>query len=179
MKKFSAISPFQRFLVALGAAVVVFAGVVSLDAYLFRIIQREAFLLIEAKAGIRGLEVRRDSLARERDWMRDHKDDISILERAFVDAANPLEFIETIEGAARSRGASLKLALPQKRGSVLAVGFTAEAGGDRLLSFLGAVENLSYQAVVRDFTFETLGTLDSKIGSTPARLVATIEVLIR
>lgn len=175
--KFTPSSSLQRFFIALGLACAVVVGVSFGDAYLLQRIQKEAARLTVAKVSIRGLEAKRNSLINERDWLREHAGDVAVLENAFVDAKNPLPFIETIEKTAKAHGVSLKLSLPEKRGDILIIRIESESSAAGLLSFLHAIEQLPYQAIVKEFSFESLGAAGSGGESKASRLVATVEVL--
>lgn len=170
----------QRFFASLLIAIVLVSGISAADVYLFMRIRRASEILTTAKVAIRGLEAKRSSLILTRDRLRDFSSDVAILESAFVDASNPLSLIETLERAARSRGVLLKLSLPQKRQKTFSLRLDAEGRFSGLLLFVRALEELPFQAIIEDFSFEVLSReIVSQDSTSPAHFVGVIEVLAK
>ncbi|MDO8500139.1 MAG: hypothetical protein Q7S66_05835 [bacterium] len=176
---------FRRFLGVLGIWLAVVAIAVGLDWYLFTLLQKTAVRLVEAKQKTATLGLKQSSLLKERDRLKEFDADIAKIESAFIDASNPLGFIETLEGLAKENSIVLKLDVPQKKDKTLSMRIEAVGGLQGVLAFVKKMEGLPHQVLFQDATFEKIkeaatGPTGKKVApANKARLSGLIEFLAK
>lgn len=180
----------QRLIVVSVTSLVIGLAVAGLDWYLAALIQKQASELTLAKSAAYRLELKQKALVKERERVKELEPRIAEVERAFVNATEPLLFIESLENLARRDGVMIKLGLPQKKNYTLTMRLEAEGFSRDVLAFAAAVESMPEQVVFADVTFEQLTEKLSALpavakGQTPraggrvVRLAAAIEFLAK
>lgn len=187
---FTLTSHLRRFLIILTVWVLMVIVVYLADWYFWSVLQRKAESLVKAKSAALALELKRTALLGERLLLREHRQDIERIEDIFVDPANPLGFIETVEKISKDYGVVLKLQSPGKKETAITIRFSAEGPIGRVLDFVRKVERLPEQVILDEFSLEILTGVvpsSSQIGaskskteaSTMGRVSGLMEILAR
>ncbi|MFY9461912.1 MAG: hypothetical protein WAP51_01785 [Candidatus Sungiibacteriota bacterium] len=173
--------------ITLWLVVIIVAG--GLDWYIFTLLRGKAARLVELKEATVKLELRRALLLKEQEHIKELEPSLSRVENIFVDASNPILFIQSLEKLARGNGVAIKLGIPEKRDRVLSMRLEAGGGLGGVLAFITEVEFLPEQVIFRNTSFEILTVkipvqpAGSKKAPPPpveqARAVGSIEFLAK
>lgn len=151
------LTPHLRSLLVSGAiALIVVLVAIGLDWYLFTLIQGRAAMLVGSKEATVALELKQAALLKERDRAKELGPSITQVESAFVNAGDPLRFIESLENLAKLDAVTIKLGLPQKKDFTLTMRLEAEGRPQDILVFMHSVESLPEQVIFENVTYEKL-----------------------
>ena len=146
----------KRLVATITLWLVVIIGVAGLDWYILALLQVKAARLVELKEATVKLELRRALLLKEREHLKELEPSLAKIEKAFVEASNPLLFIESLEKLAKGNGVTIKLDIPQKKDHTLSMRLSSEGRPQNVLAFMGEVEFLPAQVIFRDIALEIL-----------------------
>ena len=156
--------------------------ITALDWYFISLIEAEAAQFRLLQSDIAARESERGALLDERSRIRGMADSLKKIEDAFVNSANPLSFIEILEGIARKEHIILKLAQPQKKTNTISMQVTIDGTPSNVFSFLSEMEKLPNQIVFYNFALEQSieeAAPKSKNIVLMMHIIATIEFLAK
>lgn len=176
-------SPRHRFIFSAALCVMLLVVTAGTDWYLLIQLEKKTALLAETKSAIASLELRRQTLFRERSFFTEAREDIGRIDSVFIDSENPIAFIEKLERTARNRGLRLKLSTPQKRTGTFMVGIDAVGRFSAVMDFLKDIEAFKEQGVVESLSFERLdgsvrGAVE-EIQNAKIRVLSNMEFLAK
>ena len=154
----------RRFWFSTAIASAAVLAVAALGGYGVAYVRRSAQVLVEAKRDLGALEKRRNEIDAAVAALKRLDREARLIQGAFPSPADPLPFIERIEGLGRRAGVRVDLALAPGTGGALGEEYVLKANGSfrRVMSFFQNLEALPFLVTFGD------ATLRAGAGAAPA-----------